>query len=125
MYESKGILHYDDVSKKVIVSVDVELAAYYRSLVPKARYVKPQKYAPHITVVRSPPRERVLHWVNWGKYEGELIPFLYDGQIYHNDTYYWIRAYSGRLSQVRFSLGLERHRFLDEPWFHITIGNVK
>ena len=61
---------------------------------------------------------------HWGKYEGEQIPFRYDNEIGFDPPYYFLRAYSKRIEDIREELGLARHRprFND---FHITIANVK
>lgn len=59
-------------------------------------------YAPHITVVRKevPPKMDVF-----GKHEGELVFFEYDTEIHHDETYYWLNAYSKRLEDIREELG--------------------
>lgn len=126
IYMSQGSLRYDH-PYKVFVEVDRGLATFYRSLIPRSIEINVPLYPPHITVVRkeTPPRMEFF-----GAHEGEMIFFDYDTEIHHDETYYWLNAYSFRLEQVREELGLpvtsEYTRPPDGRWcFHITIGNLK
>jgi len=125
-YMSSGFLRYHP-PYKVIVEADQELSRYYRSLIPKSVDIKVPMYAPHITVVRKevPPKMEVF-----GKHEGELVFFEYDTEIHHDETYYWLNAYSKRLEEIREELGLPVMSAYTRPpdgrrCFHITIGNLK
>lgn len=131
MFETQGRLRYSihpEVGYKLIVEVDPAISHYYRSLVPKYVYLKPQMYPAHISVVRkeTPPKIEF-----WGKYEGEFVTFSYDNYIQNGKVYYWLNAFSKRLEEIREELGLP----VDSPYtrppdglaktFHITIGNLK
>ena len=123
---SSGFLRYTP-PYKVHVAVDHELATFYRSLIPKTVDVNVPMYPPHITVVR---KETLPKMEFFGKYEGELVFFDYETDIHHDETYYWLNAYSKRLEDIREELGLPVTSVFTRPpdgrWcFHITIGNLK
>jgi hypothetical protein len=127
MYSSTGILRYFDNPYKLIVEVDTELVRYYRSLVPKYRASNPQRYAPHISVIRkeTPPNLDL-----WGEYEGYEIAFEYSGEVQFGTVYQWLNVYSDQLIIVRQGLGLPPTSVLSRPpdgrvCFHVTIGNSK
>lgn len=127
-YKSSGILRYFDNPYKLWVEVDPELTAFYRSLVPKSVGLKPQRYIPHISVIR---KEEIPYIEYWGKYEGEEIVFKYESKIYHGKYYYWLNVYCSRLEEIRAELGLPISSEITRPpdgwhWcFHTTIGNIK
>lgn len=127
MYSSTGILRYFQDPHKLIVEVDPGIAQFYRSMIPKWITLNPQKYPPHISVVRKeiPPNLTI-----WGKYEGEEISFDYTNEIFHGRVYYWLNAYCTRLEQIRAELGLVESTEYTRPpdgrkCFHITLGNMK
>lgn len=126
LFNSTGTLHYED--KKLIVEVDKELAAYYRSLVPKYIKLNPQKYAPHISVVRN---EVPVNKEHWDKYEGEQVEFAYENYVYNGTIYYWLNAFCVRLEDIRMELGLPVSSEYTRPpdgflkCFHLTLGNTK
>lgn len=129
-YQSSGTLHYStirDGTYKLIVDVDQGIADFYRKLVPKARYVQRQGFPAHISVVRKITE---LNTEVWGKYENEVVDFLYNPTIDWCTVYYWINAYSARLEQIREELNLPVYDSVGVPEgcrqaFHITIGNLK
>jgi len=124
-HKSVGVLNYGTYPK-VVLNIDKDIAAYYRSLIPKVQSTAPDfalpMYAPHITVVRigkeTPSKE------NWGKYEGEKVPFEYENYVYSDNLYFWLNAYSTRLEDIREEMGLPRIR-IGYNDFHITIANKK
>lgn len=127
MFKSAGKLQYSENPYKLIVEVDSELADYYRSFIPGSVGLNKPMYAPHISVVRN---EIPLNLFAWNKYKERIIFFKYEGEIYNDELYYWLNAYSEDLERIRFELGLPttseitrspdgRHRF------HITLGNLK
>lgn len=133
LFKSEGPVRY--VGRKAIVEVDqgiVEvdqgIVDFYRSLIPKSHCVRPQKYPAHISFVRkeSPPSADA-----WGKYEGEVVEFLYDVDTRHSDNYYWLNAFCVRLEEIRAELGLPiDERYTPPPpgfrkTFHITLANIK
>ncbi len=126
LFKSEGILHYG--STKLIVKVDPGIAYFYRSLIPKSIYIDPQKYKPHISVVRN---ETPANMENWGKYENQKIEFSYGNQIYNGQVYWWINAFSTQLEEIRIELGLSISEYYTQPpdgfnkCFHITLGNCK
>lgn len=130
MYKSTGILRYatGNAGVKLIVEVDPGITAFYKSLIPKYYVANPQKYAPHISVVRKelPPRMDV-----WGKYEGQPVDFYYDGIVREGTVYWWLDTYSVKLEEIRLELGLP----VSSPYtlppegfskcFHTTLANKK
>jgi len=126
LFKSTGKLHYED--NKLVVETDRELARYYFSLVPKYVKLNPQRYAPHISVVRKEVPAKMEHWK---KYEGESVEFLYEPHVFHGDVYYWLNTFSTRLEEIRLELGLPVSSEYTRPpggffkCFHMTIGNTK
>jgi hypothetical protein len=123
MFKSAGKLQYSDNPYKLIVEVDSELTDYYRSLVPSIVSLNKPMYPPHISVVR---KETPLNLFAWNKHKDRFIFFDYESEIYNDELYYWLNAYSEDLEKIRFELGLPiindgstRHKF------HITLGNLK
>lgn len=125
LYKSSGTLTYGP-GIRAAITIDPEIAKYYRKLTPKYCDVKSPMYAPHITVVRTgienPPNQTV-----WGKYEGYIVEFDYDSEVRTDGTYFYLRAWSDRIGDIRVELGLPRYRFNDLEYsaYHITIGNCK
>lgn len=137
LFQSRGVLEYHAnlsvkdhrfLDGKLIVVVDPNISLYYRSLVPKWMPLNPQKYPPHISVVR---REVPPNMAAWGKYQKETIDFTYSNEICNGKVYYWLNAFSKRLEEIRTELGLSISSEYTRPpdsWtkcFHITIGNCK
>lgn len=126
MISSSGKLHYGP-SNRLVVWVDQSISDYYRSLLPKAWYVRPQYHRAHITVVRN-GKENPVNMEHWGKYEGEIIPFEYEPRVYWGQVYYFLRVQSKRIGDIREELGMPRYRGgapQDVNCYHITVGNVK
>ena len=143
LFTSTGILHYADDPLKVFVEVDPEIVRYARARIPKWIQTRPQAYPAHISVVRKevPPLMGQLPRAQepgfprptgyeWKRHEGEEIEFQYSHVIYSGTVYYWLRAYSSRLEQIRVGLGLTPHSNItrppdETPCYHITISNLK
>jgi hypothetical protein len=138
MFESQGKLHYSiGEYHKLIVQIDPEIVRYYRSMMPKYVQSQPQMYRPHISVIRHDDpkwwqlKRRWRFWRHWGKYEGELIKFNYDGVVHEGTVYYWLNCFCSRLEEIRVELGLPIHSQYTQPpegftkVFHCTIGNKK
>lgn len=131
MRKSTGTLHYSiepDVGHKLVATLDDPfITVLARHLVPRYLNVKPQRWPPHISVIR---KQTPVNLEAWGKYEGERVEFEYDDFIYNDETYFWYRAYCQRLIEIRNELGLEDYSWAARgpdnfPSFHITIGNTK
>ena len=128
--QSEGIISYrigDDKLFRVVVLVEKDIVALARSLVPKYIRLSPQKYDPHVTVLRESAIPRASKWL---AHQGKLAPFAYDPEIQVGDVYFWLNVYSSYLEELRVELGLERigpgARPPDESDnFHTTIGNRK
>jgi hypothetical protein len=126
LFKSTGKLLY--VENKLILEIDKELSKYYFSLVPKSYKLNPQKYDPHISVVRNEIPPRMEYWY---KYQNEFIDFLYEPYVYSGPIYYWLNTFSNRLEEIRLELGLPVSSEYTRPpggffkCFHTTIGNVK
>lgn len=112
-----------NTNKWVVLEVDQGISDFYRAMVPKSQFIRPQMYSAHITVVRL-GREEIKNYDVWGKYEGEQVPFTYSNNIKTMGPYYYLDAWSPRLVEIRKELGLGEMR---EGYaaFHITIGNKK
>lgn len=128
-HTSTGILHYSDGSEgpRLVVEVDPGIVDFARSLVPPSVKLNRQRYDPHITVVR---KEDIPNLAEWGRYDGESLLFRYDSRVQAGHTYWWLRAWSDELVEVRRSLGLPDLSWGcrppdNEDCFHITIGNTK
>ncbi len=117
-YNTVGTLKY--YNRTVQLHLDPDLIKYYRSLLPKAWYVKPPMADSHISVVR--PFEEPNRLL-WRKYEGERICVDYWLPVYTDGLYYWLDADSERIGDIREELGLVRYRIGN--CYHITIGNLK
>lgn len=130
LYKSIGTLSYSiaEVGYRLVLETDQNIADFYRTLIPKYKCVKRQKYNAHISVVRH---EIPLILENWGKYQDKEIEFFYDNQIKFGKIYFWLNCFSKELEYIRKELGLpvssEYTRPPDtyEKVFHMTIGNVK
>ena len=130
-FTSKGILKYStlepQISYKLSLSVDVGVAEFYRSLVPKAYRCQPGRYEPHVTIVRN---ELPPNMEKWGIYEGREVEFEYDTEVWYDGTYWWLECYSEFLEDIRVDLGLPIYSEWNCPpsmrsCFHMTIGNSK
>lgn len=129
VHSSLGTLDYSlsDGYYRLVVSVDPELHRYYRSRIPKSFVCNPQRYPPHITVVRGevPPLKDL-----WGRYQGRQVCFDYSPEIRNDETYWWLNCYAQVLTDIRLELGLPASYHLTRPpsgeeCFHTTIGNRK
>ena len=116
-YKSQGKIRVGN--KNIVVDIDKGIYFFYRSLIPKAIRPNPQKYNPHISVVRN---EDVLLINRWKDDDGKFITFQYDTTIHNCDKYFWINVYSKDIEDVRVNLGLPPVRYSS---FHITLGNLK
>lgn len=127
IFKSSGYLRYSKDPYKLIVEVDQSISDYYRSFVPKYVKLNKQAYPALLSVIR---KEHVPLMKFWNKYEGHQVEFEYENIIYNDELYYWLNAWSEKLEEIRYELGMKktshityshdgRHRF------HITIGNLK
>jgi hypothetical protein len=120
-----GTLKFEG-NDRLVLEIDPNIGALYRTLIPKYKPVQRQMYPVHITVVRTGV-ETVDPQV-WeeakDKYEGKNVPFEYERDVKEGDIYYWLAAQSPELENIRQELGLTPHRpgYSD---FHITIANKK
>ena len=107
----------------IVAYIDEELIRYYRSLIPKAKYVNPPKTKAHATIVRAFERPDRF---GWNKYDGEPIDILYYSGIQtdRRNLYYWLIADCDRIVKIRRELGLTDYIGLYEN-LHITVGNRK
>ena len=122
MFESSGKLEYGD-GWRLVLSIDEELARYYRSQIPRDIKFNIPMYPPHVTVVRG-KHETPVNQDLWGKYEGEIVKFKYGHELHMDDTYIWLSVQCFRFEEIRLELGLRRC-FDMFKWFHITVANLK
>jgi len=119
LYRATGQLVYYD--RYVVLYVARQLSDFYRSLIPKYKYVQPQKYPPHITVVRS---FETPSKINWGFRNKDTLTIFYSNQIHYDNPYYYLNVYSTDVELVRRKLGLKRYR-QSYGCYHLTLGNDK
>lgn len=121
MHASSGQLIYEpNLTAKILV--DAEIVNYYRALIPSHYKVQKQKYAPHITVVRTKLETPEL--THWNKYALEEIHFQYDGCVLFDGEYFYLDVVCERIGEIRRELGLPTYR-QDNKGYHITLGNCK
>lgn len=121
---STGTLRFEP--GKLYVEVCPGIVDLTRALIPPVVSLNKQRYAPHISVIRKEALEGP-----WGvPYDGETLEFSYDPRVVPGGTYWWLRAWSDRLVEVRQELGLIPLDWYcrppdNEDCFHITVGNLK
>ncbi len=103
---------------------DKEFSDYYRTLLPKAWRVSPQKYTSHITIVRK-EKEEIPDKSLWQSFDGIAIEFDYNPIVQFDSLYFYLKVYSKDIEEIRLKLGMPRFRFKNSPCYHITIGNIK
>lgn len=132
LIESVGHLRWSP--GRLVLEVDPGIVEVARALVPRYVRLNRQKFAPHITVIRHEKPEveaRLLAHPRWGgAREGAEVEFRYSPLVDFDETYYWLRAWSSKLEDIREELGLARSDWYTEPpdhahCFHVTIGNCK
>lgn len=128
MRRSVGTLDYSikDGYHRLVVEVDPELPRLFRALMPRYYVCRPQRYSPHITVVRGEQPQTS----EWGLHAGRLVEFEYDPYVHYDGTYWWFECYSDFLVEIRLGLGLPSSYRTTRPpngkeCFHSTIGNSK
>jgi hypothetical protein len=121
MVTVQGILKVE--SDKIYVEVDPGIVLLTRALIPPARRPRPQRYPPHISVVRNEcfPQRYIREREVW---------FTYDPAVVEGEVYWWLRCWSLDLTSLRLSLGLPMSSEWSRPpgnedCFHITVGNTK
>lgn len=113
------IRYYDDY---VVCEISQGIVDFYFSLIPKAWYPKSQANRAHITVSRlgkERPNKRF-----WKYRNGDLVDFFYDSYVYFSHPYFFLKAQSEDIMEIREKLSLPQYR---HPYncYHISIGNVK
>lgn len=129
-HRSVGTLRYSihpEVGHKVVLEIDWGISLLARALIPVWMNVQPQRYSPHVSVVR---KERPRNMAAWGAREGERVPFEYGTWIFDDGVYFWLQVYSERLKEIRAELGLSGSSRVSRPpdgveCFHTTVANRK
>lgn len=129
LYTATGILRYSigDAGFRLVLDIDQNINNFYRSLIPKYFYARPQKHPAHISIVRKETPNSTL----WNKHKGKEIEFAYDSQIHYDNVYFWLNVFSTQLEEIRLELGLPVSSKYTLPpsgftrCFHTTIGNRK
>ena len=92
LFKSQGTLSYSIVDPdnyyKLSMTVDPQIAAYYRSFIPKWNKCNGTRYAPHVTIVR---KEKPKNLTTWSRFEGEIVDFEYDSK--HFDSFIRIKSF--------------------------------
>lgn len=107
-----------------------DIAHLARALVPKHFDLQPQRYAPHISIVRHENPALALWDAQSAQWNHEWCAFEYETHMYADRRYFWLRAYSKSFESLRIGLGLPTHSSWSRPpdgsnCFHITCGNTK
>jgi hypothetical protein len=129
LHTAKAIVAYDE-NIQAVANIDQNISDYYRSLIPKYYYAKPQKALAHITIVRK-KKETPNKMEFWRKHEGRIITYQYEPIIQTDGIYFWLNAYSSEIGYIRQELGLPQYRDdrfyggVQRNEYHITIGNNK
>ena len=123
MFTGKARIEYSTRSR-IVGWIDQGIADYYFSLIPKAVYAMKQLHPPHITIVRSFPIEVIPDRTAWGRHEGRVISFEYNGIIRFREPYFYLDVWSADACEIRKELGLEPFRAPFDR-FHFSIGNIK
>ncbi len=92
-FQISGTIKY--YNNWVLAWIDKDFGKYYRSLLPKAWYVKPPTNPSHVSIVRHFEGPANLMWGeyekpyrdNWDKYEGQSIVIDYVPGIKTDGTY--------------------------------------
>jgi hypothetical protein len=127
MITSSGILHYSDDEYRLVLKVEQDLSDYYRAMIPLYNRAYKQGWPAHLTVIR-PEFDIPSKIEYWGRYEGEVVDFVYSPYIEWGKGFYWFNAWSKRLEIVREELGLINiSKFALKPegynkTFHCTIA---
>jgi hypothetical protein len=126
-HESQGVLRasFEKGLYRLALDVDPGIVEVARALVPRTVRLNRTRFAPHISVVRGPTIGPA-----WGRHDGEVVVFRYSTFVYADETYFWLKAESPRLREVRVELGLAAMDWYcrppdDDDCFHITIANQK
>jgi hypothetical protein len=126
-FKAQGKLEYGP-GIRAVVSVNEDIARYYRRLIPQYLNAKPQAHPAHLTVVRT-AIEVPTNMEVWEKYYEEEVEFEYSNKIKFYYPYFFLDAWSLRIGDIREELGLSRfrivHPFGYKNCYHITIANVK
>lgn len=129
LYESEGVLRYSGTNR-LALEVDQAISDYYRSMIPKYFSNNRPRWPAHVTVVRE-EKEEPTNKEFWGRYEGEVVQFLYCPIVEFDRTYFWLNVFCTKLEKIRMELGLPYiSRYTLPPsgflkCFHMTIANSK
>jgi hypothetical protein len=114
--------HLGSNEKWLVLMCDDEISQYYRSLFYreypwKGKLTRPV-WGTHISIVRG---EFVPKLELWGLDANKIVEFEYDGGVFDNKEYYWLKAKCPYLNELRTRYGLT-----PEPrfGFHLTIGRT-
>lgn len=118
---------------KAYVEVDTEIVRYFRAMIPKWIKTNPQKYSPHISVIRK--EKEPVNIDVWNKFlqREEMVGFEYENKVNFGTVYCWFNCFSKRLEEIRLEMGLPVSTQYTRPpeftncikTFHCTIGNFK
>lgn len=120
MFSSVGRVKYHN--HYVTLEIDQGIVDFYYSLIPKAWYAQRQAYRAHITISRLGKEEPGR--MNWKYMDGMKVKFVYNPYIYEQKPYFFLKAYSDGIADIRSKLCLPKYRYPFDS-YHITVGNVK
>lgn len=120
MHRGLGRIKY--YNHYVVCEISQGIVDFYYSLIPKYYYANRQANKAHITVSRLGKEEPGRR--HWKYRDGQYVEFFYDSYVYFDHPYFFLKAYSDEICEIREKLFLPRHR-LPFKCHHITVGNVK
>lgn len=124
-YSAKGVIRYR--GDWVILDCPHDVINYYKFWVEKfiGKKISTSYHGSHVTVIAGKYDKGYSKHPLWGKYEGQVVEFLYESKIYTDHDwftrgeYFWLRVDAPILAQLRTELGLKPQPF--HP-YHLTIG---
>ena len=111
----------DYYTRYCVAWVDPELAHYYRSLVPKDRYIQKPMYPAHCTIVSK--YDEKSEFYKQKKYQGKRLVLWYENIVQESGPYFGLTVDSRAIERMRRELGLSK--LMGDKPYHITVGNNK
>ena len=129
LFVGSGKVNFFYDRRVCVVEIDQQLVNYYYALIPKYYNKKRQKYSAHITIIRKWEFDYLEYSDSEAEEKGQNIHncplfFLYQGLIYFDKPYFYLKCWSWQIGQIRKSFGLKEFRD-GFDCYHITVGNVK
>ena len=124
-YHASGVIRYK--GDWIILECPNSVVNYYKFWVEKflGKKISTSYHGTHVTVLAGKHEKGLNKHPLWGKYEGKVVDFTYDSQLYTDNDwfirgqYFWLRVQCPFLRDLRTELGLKPE--LRWP-YHLTVG---